>query len=366
MKIERFISPSSPAAKMLRRCITTKIDRFITGSSPAKSRLIPYSSELITSRGRPLENITIGYHQQVPANSSGQRRVLDGFLEVMLPFSTNDELRDAMIRSDGLSIRYGKLFEILDSLAADVCFRHLGFTDTLDNDKFLVTASVDGATTTARIDPSQDLKLQAYLCYVGASTMDCQIDIISGGTKVGDTHFIMAARYKEGGKAPVYGLHVPESDLVAVEKFNRGKLRATARRAKAQSSLDRFPPTAEEVAVMHKLFLDSNEVKVQKAAIVEAYLSLGMDDDSSSDNGSDVPSADSGAGIGDSGGSGGSGSSGAGSGAGSADSDADRVASVLGRHRNEFSMKFKSQFKSRRNFKWMRNLTFRNTFFMNP
>lgn len=330
---------SSKATKVLRRCITTQ--HRLEWNRSVGSQLIPYTSELISSRGRPLENIAVGYHLQQPVNMSGQRRVDDGFLELILPFSKNNELRDAMIRSDGRSIRYGKLFEVLDSLAADVCYRHLGFADTPDNDKYLVTASVDGATTSARIDPSQDLKLQAYLTYVGTSSMECQIDIISGEKKVGDTHFIMAARYKKGGKAPVYGLDIPPTDFEALQKFKRGEQRTAARRMKAQSSLDKIPPTAEEVALMHKLFLNSNQVKMQKAAIIEAYLSLDVSSESAAID------TDSGSG-GDSG------------------TDDASSAAAAAQDKDEFSIKIKDQFKSRRNFKWMRNLTFRNTFFMNP
>lgn len=90
--------------------------------------------------------------------------------------------------------------------------------------------------------------------------MECTIDMIQGERKVGNTHFIMAARMTTGGKATVYGLDLPVNDVEAWEKFERGKQRVTARRVRALSSLDRSPPTAEEVAVMHSLFLESNQV----------------------------------------------------------------------------------------------------------
>ena len=225
--------------------------------------VIAYTTELISARGRPYETITVGYCQQRPVNEKNQRRIADGYLELVLPFSTDVTLRDAMIRSDFSSIRYGKLFEILDSLAADVCYRHLGFADLSENDnnnKYLVTASVDGAKASRSIDPSKDLTLKAYLTYVGTSSMECTIDMIQNERKVGNTHFIMAARMTTGGKATVYGLELPPEDAEAHEKFERGKQRVTARRVRALSSLDRSPPTAEEVAVMHSLFLESNQV----------------------------------------------------------------------------------------------------------
>jgi acyl-coenzyme A thioesterase 9 len=90
-------------------------------------------------------------------------------LEIILPFSDHSALRDSMIRTDGITIRYGKLFEILDGLAGDVAYRHCGGrTDDLT----IVTASVDGMKASANIDINNDLKLQGYLTYVGKSSME--------------------------------------------------------------------------------------------------------------------------------------------------------------------------------------------------
>ncbi len=74
-----------------------------------------------------------------------------------------------MIRTDGTTIRYGKLFEILDGLAGDVSYRHCGGPS---KDLTIVTASVDGMKASASIDIKNDLKLQGYLTYVGKSSME--------------------------------------------------------------------------------------------------------------------------------------------------------------------------------------------------
>ena len=254
----------SPQGRSYNYLANEHVKRLTEWNRVEGKKVIAYTTELISARGRPYEMITVGYCEQQPVNALGQRRVSDGDLELVLPFSTNVTLRDAMIRSDFSSIRYGKLFELLDSLAADVCYRHLGFSNLSENDnhnKYLVTASVDGAKASRSIDPSKDLTLKAYLTYVGTSSMECTIDMIQGDErKVGNTHFIMAARMTTGGKATVYGLNLPLDDVEAWENFERGKQRVTARRVRALSSLDRSPPTAEEVAVMHSLFLESNQV----------------------------------------------------------------------------------------------------------
>ena len=99
------------------------------------AELLPFTSELISVRGRPLENIAVAYcvtHpvMDIPDPEVGkvqtQRRVEDSWLEMILPFSDQSLLRESMVRSDGKTIRFGKLFEILDALAADVAYRHCG------------------------------------------------------------------------------------------------------------------------------------------------------------------------------------------------------------------------------------------------
>ena len=148
-------------------------------------KMCPYTSELVQARGRALESMVVGYCDKGVVDAEDRRRIDDSFLELVLPFSTDPTLRDSWLRSDGYSIRYGKLFELLDALAADVCYRHAGCQSyKTEKERYLVTASVDGVTASARIDPTQDLVLQAYLTYVGKSSMECTIDFISGGRQV--------------------------------------------------------------------------------------------------------------------------------------------------------------------------------------
>ena len=50
------------------------------------------------------------------------------------------------------------------------------------------------------------------------------------------------------------------------------------RLSKASASLSKKSPTIEEVEVIHKLYLASKEVKMQKEAIINAYLASPNDD----------------------------------------------------------------------------------------
>ena len=71
---------------------------------------------------------------------------------------------------DGKTIRYGKLFELLDALAADVAYRHCG--GGRSSQLTIVTASVDGMKNFANINIIDDIKMQGYLTYAGKSSME--------------------------------------------------------------------------------------------------------------------------------------------------------------------------------------------------
>ena len=94
---------------------------------------LPLTSEIMTSRSKYFENIAVGYCH--PTNSSTTtnteatippKRIEDSWLEIILPFSDQPLLRQGMVRANGKSLLYGKLFEILDAFAADVAYRHCG------------------------------------------------------------------------------------------------------------------------------------------------------------------------------------------------------------------------------------------------
>jgi acyl-CoA hydrolase len=251
------------------------------------SELLPFSSELISVRGRPMENIAVGYcipqpiitvENPLPGYLNTQRRVEDSWLEMILPFSDQSLLRDIFLAADGNSVRYGKLFEILDALAADVAYRHCG-NSTKTGEKHsqtVVTASVDGVKASANINVMHDLKLRSYLTYVGKSSMEVTIDMISvnhDGTEiiVGDTQFIMVARDPISGKSSkVHSLYLDCE--IAKEKFDRGKKRLALRLSKNLTSLSKTAPSLEEIDIIHKLYLASKEVKMQKEAIINSYL----------------------------------------------------------------------------------------------
>ena len=139
---------------------------------------LPFTSDLISSKGRSLENIGTGYCVSQPAvmepgHAAGKRRTDDSWLEMVLPFAEQTRLRESMMLDDGKTIRYGKLFELLDALAADVAYRHVG--GGRSSELTIVTASVDGMKNFANINIVEDIKMQGYLTYAGKSSMEVSI-----------------------------------------------------------------------------------------------------------------------------------------------------------------------------------------------
>jgi len=76
---------------------------------------------------------------------------------------------------DGKTLRYGRLFELLDSLAGDVAYRHCGGRK---GPLTIVTASVDSMKNFANLSIHNDIKMQGYLTYVGSSSMEVIADLI--------------------------------------------------------------------------------------------------------------------------------------------------------------------------------------------
>lgn len=136
---------------------------------------LPFTTEVIGARNG-LDNLAIGATYcpiQPPRTdekcSIGSKRVDDSFLEMILPFSEHEALRDTMVSSNGKTIRYGKLFELLDALAGDVAFRHCGGRGS---GLTIVTATVDELKMYASVSLLNDLRLQGYLSHVGRSSME--------------------------------------------------------------------------------------------------------------------------------------------------------------------------------------------------
>jgi len=171
-----------------------------------------------------------------------------------------------MIKFDGVTIRYGKLFELIDALAGDVGYRHVG----VNKGAYVVTASVDGMHAFGDILADEDLRLQGFLTWVGKSSMEVHVNIITcQGRLAGSTQFIMVARAHQSGAS----FSVPSLDM-GQDELRAGQARADHRKLQASQSLQLKPPRQEELGVLHKLYLEAQYLKQQKKAFLDSPISL--------------------------------------------------------------------------------------------
>lgn len=84
----------------------------------------------------------------------------------------------------GQSLRYGKIIEELDAMAADCSYKYLIKNDDAQSfdpdlrDYFLVTVSVDRVDFMGKLSANHDLKLSAYMLMAKGSTLMIKIDVL--------------------------------------------------------------------------------------------------------------------------------------------------------------------------------------------
>jgi acyl-coenzyme A thioesterase 9 len=220
--------------------------------------VIPFSSDM-----EPLS---------VKEDGSQRRSITSSWIELVLPLSTNLSMRDKLSSYIGKKVRYGKMFEVIDALAADVAYRHIGigYDAPEDKDIVIVTASVDGMRATGDISVHEDIRLQAFMTYCGRSSMEIHVNMIQSGLLVGSTQFIMVARDGEKSyRVPALMFENPEEET----EYRRGEARSQARITKAKNSLSIKRPEDHEVTKIHELYMRNKHLKAQKTAMLKRVFS---------------------------------------------------------------------------------------------
>jgi len=238
---------------------------------------------------------------------------LDSFWSVSLPFDTDPGLYDEYVRFDG-GIRFERILEDMDAFAGHVAHLHVKqgtekllaahkaaeAANAQQGDKAdsgpskldlpelqIVTASVDGITMNPRhrFPMNKHLVMQGCTTWVGKSSMEQWIEIrvvrdpaawsrltleekmrASGADPaadrddvVVDAFFLMVARDAKTQKAAF----VPPIDVAALgevdrARFERGEESAVRRKREAATSLQRTPPTSDEIGLIHELLIAEN------------------------------------------------------------------------------------------------------------
>ncbi|KAI0085600.1 Thioesterase/thiol ester dehydrase-isomerase [Irpex rosettiformis] len=191
----------------------------------------------------------------------------DSYCEVLLPFHSSSDLLEAYTNTSG-GIRTGKLMEHLDSIAGSIAYKHmLGPVESVGNVTglgfYVVTASVDRLDMLAPLYPVRDLRLSGQVIHVGRSSMEVAVRMealpIDGKGEEQTVmlgRFCMVCRDSKTHKAhPVNPLVVETEEDRMLDKL--GEVHKNRRTQYAVQSLARVPPSSEEAAALHALYLQS-------------------------------------------------------------------------------------------------------------
>lgn len=131
-----------------------------------------------TSTFQQLKSILNLSLKSTPIPPESTRKMRDSYIEIILPFSTNENLREEYVNVYG-GIRFAKIIEDIDALAGSIAYKHAleplpqspGNDDAAKHETLLpitiVTASVDRIDLQQRLDIHEDLRLSGCVSFIG-------------------------------------------------------------------------------------------------------------------------------------------------------------------------------------------------------
>eukprot|EP01121_Diplochlamys_sp_Union-15-3_P005618 TRINITY_DN1594_c0_g2_i1.p1 TRINITY_DN1594_c0_g2~~TRINITY_DN1594_c0_g2_i1.p1 ORF type:complete len:432 (-),score=61.47 TRINITY_DN1594_c0_g2_i1:50-1345(-) len=186
-------------------------------------------------------------------------------IEITYPFSTDIVLRDQYLNFYG-GLRFGKILEDLDACAGTVSHKHADDNNPVTRPLTIVTASVDRIDLLDKLYADRDLRMDGCLSYVGTSSMEVRIEVHSKDPISKNyeplilASFTMVATY--GGKSAPVNRLVPQTEQEKA-MFKQGEANKNMRKQLKQSDLKIKPPTSEESAYIHSLFLEAKKSDVK-------------------------------------------------------------------------------------------------------
>jgi acyl-coenzyme A thioesterase 9 len=175
----------------------------------------------------------------------------DSTVTLLLPFATNEKLREVYLNQQG-GTRIGRLLEDLDSLAAEVAYKHSdGFNEARPIN--IVTVAVDRIVLKRNITPDCDLKLEGHVTYVGTTSIEVRVDVTTlvnnNWESVLEANYVMVARDKYENKGvPVHKIE-PETEEDK-KLFQHGEAKRKTRNHVIEQ------PNQEEAKHVHEIFLN--------------------------------------------------------------------------------------------------------------
>lgn len=196
-----------------------------------------------------------------------ERRMLDSYREVIIPLGKDQTQREKYLQTSD-SVRFGRIFEDLDTMAVLI-----GYSHNLDpvkgtNQKSpisIVTAMVDSLKThTDQISHCKDIFIRGHVTWVGSSSMEISMSVEQEHNGVLNqviaANFLMVARDPVSKrKAFVNPLAVSTPEETAL--FELGNANKKARSLQSQISVLKIPPSDTERMIIHDIFLKTMDPK---------------------------------------------------------------------------------------------------------
>jgi len=196
----------------------------------------------------------------------------------VLDFASNESLRNSYINPFG-GIRIGLVLEELDAMAGRVAYAHALGNSSLVSDVVvrpqgaeairrvethltIVTASCNRITLWHKLPAELSLDIEGRVTWVGRSSMEVCVHIVQHGkegpVRVLESYFTMVARDKSNRAValPPLLLQTAEEKIL----FEKGEANSKRRKEDSQRSLEIAPPTDEERARTHQLYLQTRKI----------------------------------------------------------------------------------------------------------
>jgi len=85
-------------------------------------------------------------------------------------------MQNTFSKNDSKSIRIGRLLEILDYIAVQVCFKFCN-TNYQERKVTIVTACVDNMQFFSPMNSLNDISIIAYPSFIGKTSIEVQVDV---------------------------------------------------------------------------------------------------------------------------------------------------------------------------------------------
>lgn len=224
--------------------------------------------------GKQFESLTL---DDVKTTDILEKTRVDSFSVFKLPFKDDLELRDFYINAPG-RLRFGHLFQDLDSLAGRVAHQHC-----LPAEPMNVTASIDRIYVKKRVEEidKYNFLFVGYVTYTGNSSMEICIkgfayedelpqnvtpQIVETDKEKAflSANFTFVARNPATRKSHKINKILPTTEAEWVD-FKRAVSHNAAKKLRAKTSdLEKVPPTESESKIIHTLYGASKKLLLEE------------------------------------------------------------------------------------------------------